>query len=214
MQAPPEARPIMGSEGYRPKFDEKTATSDRLKYQDDKAHQLKWIKTTTNYLIGRATEMEHMLNWAERFQSKEITEHDVSTLRNSPWMRETDPLKLSNDLWSFLNLTMGESRDRAAFDNARAGNGFDAWRRIIVPVGPRSEERLRSMHREVTRPRASANLAQLEKDLDKWEADLEEYYRCGGDRLAERTKVITARDFLPERTDAAVWLAVKKCNTL
>ncbi len=40
--------------------------------------QLKWIKTNTNYVIGKATEMEGMLNWAEKFQTKTITEHDVT----------------------------------------------------------------------------------------------------------------------------------------
>ncbi len=212
-QVPPAAAPALGSKAHKPKFVERTATSDRVKYPDDKQSQVRWIKTTTNYLIGRAIEMKETFNWAEQYQSREVAEYDVITLRCSPWMRETDSLKLSTDLWSFLKLTMAESRDRAFFDYAPAGNGFDAWRRIVVPVGPRSEEGLRSMHREVTRPRHSASLANLERDLDKWEADLDEYYRCWGDRLQERTKVMTAKDIIPEKMDASVLMAVRNCST-
>ena len=82
-----------------------------------------------------------------------------------------------------------------------------------MPVGPRSEQRLHLMHGEVTRPKASRNMVELEKDLDKWESELEEYYRCGGERLGERTKVMTAKHFLPQNTDAAIWLAIKSCQT-
>ena len=136
---------------------------------------------------------------AEKFQSRTITDYNVATLRNSPWVRRTDPEKFSHDLWSFLKLTFSNVRDRPAFDNAKAGNGSDAWRRIVVPVGPRSEQRLHSMHDGVTRLNASKRLADVERDLDKWEADLDEYYRCGGDRLGKRTMVFSAKTIPPPK---------------
>ena len=191
----------------------RTAVADKMSFPNDKANQLRWIKTTTNYLIGRAGEMEHFLNWAEKFQSVTIGDYDIATLRGSPWVRKTDPERLSNELWTFLNLTFSNVSDRSALDNAKAGNGFDAWRRIVVPVGPRSEQRLHAMHNDVTRPNSSKRLADVERDLDKWESDLDEYYRCGGDRLGDRTKVLTAKTMLPHNTDAAVWLAIKNCPT-
>ena len=70
-----------------------------------------------------------------------------------------------------------KEKDRAAFDNAEASNGFDAWRRIVVPMA-----RLHQMHKDVTRPPASRHLADYEADLDRWENDLEEYYKRGGDK--------------------------------
>ena len=66
------------------------------------------------------------------------------------------------------------------------------------------------MHNDVTMPNAIKRLADVERDLDKWESDLDEYYRCGGDRLGERTVVFTAKTILPPSTGAAVWMAVKK----
>ena len=109
-----------------------------MTFPTDKQAQLKWIKTASNYLIGRATEMEYILNWAERFQSRTITVVGIATLRNSPWIRKKDPEKLSSDLWSFLNLTFEHVRDRAAFDNARAGNCFthgnESWYLLDLPM--------------------------------------------------------------------------------
>ena len=68
-----------------------------------------------------------MLDWSENFQSNPVTEFHVTTLRNSPWVRQSDPEKLSTDLWAYLNLALAGAKDRSAFDNAECGNGFDAW---------------------------------------------------------------------------------------
>ena len=78
-----------------------------------------------------------------------------------------------------------------------------------MPVGPRSAARLHSMHKDITRPPPSKTLGEYENDLDRWEGDLEEYYRCGGEVMGVKTKVLTAKDMLPSDTDAAVHLAVK-----
>ena len=67
-----------------PKFDEKTAVSEQMWHPIEKADRLIWIKSASNYLIGRAPEMEHMLNGAEGYQSTTISESDVTNLCNSP----------------------------------------------------------------------------------------------------------------------------------
>ena len=69
------------------------------------------------------------------------------------------------------------------------------------------------MHKDVTRPPASRHLADYEADLDKWENELEEYYKCGGAVMHDQTKLLTAKDMLPEATDAAVHLATKDATT-
>ena len=79
----------------------------------------------------------------------------------------------------------------------------------MVPIGPRSAARLHAIHKEVTRPSPSANLSVFEADLDRWEAELDEYYKCGGDRLGEQTMIMTAKDMLPLDTSDAMHLAVK-----
>ena len=69
------------------------------------------------------------------------------------------------------------------------------------------------MHNDVIRPSASKRPADVERDLDKWESDLDEYYRCSGHRLGERTMVLAAKTIILPSTDAAVWLAIKGCET-
>ena len=69
------------------------------------------------------------------------------------------------------------------------------------------------MHNDVTRPSASNWLADVKRDQDKWELDLDGYDRRGGDRLGERSMVFSAKTMLPQSTDAAVWLAIKNFAT-
>ena len=74
-------------------------------------------------------------------------------------------MQLSADLYGCLNLSMAGATDKVAFDNALPRNGFDAWRRIVTPLGPRSEARPHNMHKDVTRPTASRRLAAVIHDL-------------------------------------------------
>ena len=102
---------------------------------------------------------------------------------------DNDPMQLSADLWGYLNVSMAGATDKVAFDNALPGNEFDAWRRIVTPLGTRSEARLHNMHKDVTRPTASRRVADVIHDLEKWESKLPEYYRCGGDKLSDKIKL-------------------------
>ena len=53
------------------------------------------------------------------------------------------------------------------------------------------------MHDAVTMPKQVKKASEVEKALDDWELELSEYYRCGGDVLAENTKIRTAMKLLP-----------------
>ena len=69
------------------------------------------------------------------------------------------------------------------------------------------------MHKAVTKPPVSKRLTDMETDLNKWEYDLAEYIRCGGEPMAEMTKVRTAKDMLPTDTNASVHLSLKDVIT-
>ena len=192
----------------KPVFDEKTATTEAMKYPE--TNQELWMKTTRNYLIGRANEMEQFLEWAESWKSHPISKAAVASLAHSNMCMDHEPLKLSKDLWSYLNLALASAKDRSGLDNADPGNGFDAWRRIVVPLGPRSAERLETMHDSITAPPKSRRLADLERDLDNWETRLGEYYRCGGEVFTDAFKIRTARKMLPQTVPHTVSLELKK----
>ena len=80
---------------------------------------------------------------------------------------DVEPEKLSRDLWGYLNLCRAGS-EKVAFDNVDPGNGFNALRRLVVPIGPRSEAQLHRMLKEVQSPSASRRLGDVMNDLDQW----------------------------------------------
>ena len=96
--------------------------------------------------------MDNLHNRAESFQSTAITMDHIRRLQTAGYCMDTDPMQLSADLWGYLNLSIAGAIDKVTFDNAPAGNRFDAWRRGVAFMGPRSEARLHNMHKDVTPP--------------------------------------------------------------
>ena len=99
------------------------------------------------------------------------------------------------------------------FDHATGGNGFDARRRLIEPLGPNTESRLFEMHRDIINPKASKSLNDLLHDLNVWEGERDEYYRCGGDRLSDRSEIMTAHKLFPANTPESYRTAVRYCRS-
>ena len=91
-----------------------------------------------------------------------------------------------------------------AFDNVEPGNGFDARRRVAVPIGPKSEAQLHRMHKEVHGQSASRRLGDVMSEFDQWEFKLNKYYRCGGATMPNGTKAIIAMGMLPMSTNPSV----------
>ena len=102
-----------------------------------------------------------------------------------------DPTRLSFELWGHLNFCL-HGEEKIMFNNAEPGNGFDAWRRIVVPIGPRSEAQLHRSHKGVMTPPTSRRLGDVLNDIEKWEGQLREYYQCGGAVIPDGTKVLIA----------------------
>ena len=79
-----------------------------------------WVKTTRNYIISKAQEMEHLLLWAEGLQSTPVTDHHILHSSCAGHCMDHDPTKLGRDLWGHLNLAIPvTSGDRVAFDSER-----------------------------------------------------------------------------------------------
>ena len=180
-----------------------------MKYTDAKKNE--WVKTTTNYLISKALEMKHYLQWAESFQGHEISDSHVRGLANSGVCSDHDPSRLSFELWGHLNLCL-HGEEKITFNNVEPGNGFDAWRRIVVPIGPRSEAQLHRSHKAVMTPPTSRRLGDVLTDIEKWEGQLREYYQCGGAVIPDGTKVLIAMGMLPANTNSSIRLALKGIN--
>ena len=50
-------------------------------------------------------------------------------------------------------------------------------------------------------------------DLEKWELQLAEFHRCGGDQLSDKAMILTAHDMLPGGTDPSVHTTIQTANT-
>ena len=69
------------------------------------------------------------------------------------------------------------------------------------------------MYRGILDPKVSKNVNEVLHDLNAWEGQLEEYHRCGGGRLDERTRLLSAHSMIPHDTNPSIKLSVKKALT-
>ena len=87
--------------------------------------------------------------------------------------------RLDRELWFFLNLNLtGDAKE--TFDNLPRLQGFEAWRKIVVPMAPRTLTRMMSLYTEVRNPPRARSLKDVAASFDKWESQLRVYQRCGG----------------------------------
>ena len=142
--------------------------ASRNKY--DEKHPEAWIETTINYLVDRAHGMEEMLEWVAARQLNKIDEQEVTRAPAGMY----DSQCLSRNLWGYLNLAVAGTTQAKEFLKVKRLNGLEAWRRIVVPLKPRSEAKRNSLHTSVHNPPKSKSLATIIDDFDDWEKMLEE----------------------------------------
>ena len=201
-----------GGDSRKPIFDEKTAVAPNMQYRAN--DRLAWIKTTQNYLIGKAPEMTWLLDWAESAQERTISSQHVAAASNFGYCFDVEPMKLSHELWTYLNLALGDGKEKLAFNNVERSNGFEAWRKLVVPAKPRSKARVHLMHRDVHNPPMSRGLQHVMEDIDAWEGQVTEFVAAGGAPLPEITKVISAMGILPKDTPTYVKMQLKDIEDL
>ena len=63
----------------------------------------------------------------------------------------------------------------AGFNHGEILNGFDAWRRLVVPLKPRTDAKRIDMHSSVHNPGRSSNLLGMKQDIETWEDKVKEF---------------------------------------
>ena len=185
-------------------FSHEVAT--RTKF-DDK-HPEQWMETTINYLVGRSHLMEELLEWVVKQQLNKI---DDITIANAP-AGMYDPTCLSRNLWEYLNLATANTTQQKEFLKVKRLNGLEAWRRIVVPLKPRSEAKRNALHTAVHTPPKSKSLATIIGDLDDWERVLDEFELCGGN-ISESDKRTILLKKLPTTVHSSMVSSLRKCTT-
>ena len=183
------------------RFYYKIGVSVQVEYRGDNQQEL--LKTAMGYLTSKANEMDVFLPWPDAFHSRASSGSHVRGPLNSGSCIDSDLMKLTRVLCGLLHLCFTGDEKRA-FGNAAPNNGFDSCRRIVMPLGPRSETRLHEMHKEIMHPSPSQEFVDSTSDLESWELDPAEHYECGAHDLPVKTKFLIAIGALPVSTPASI----------
>ena len=106
--------------------------------------------------------MEPLLEWVVRRQQNKIEALGVASA--DAGMHSS--AALSRNLWRYLNLALAGTGQAKDFHKVARLNGLEAWRRIVVPLKPRSEAKRNALHGAVHNPPKSRSLAVMIDDLD------------------------------------------------
>ena len=119
-QQPPQPQQYYYGEqrdGGKSIFDDKVAVADVMRYPSAAQgseipvdRKMAWAKSTRNYFISKAQEMERVLKWSESFQTTAISIQHIEDLNKQGFCMDHTPGKFNRELWGFLNLNVCQPR--------------------------------------------------------------------------------------------------------
>ena len=117
-----------GPDGRWRLYDEKWMLSGEGKYNASKAQT--WLKDVKDYLAGRTSDMDALLNWVEKQEDEIVGEESGGG--SAPMVCFAPSVKeVSRQLWALLQaLTKHDATVAGNFANVPRHNGLEAWRRI------------------------------------------------------------------------------------
>ena len=187
-------------------FSDQVAQSTKWDARDPEA----WLQTTVNYLVSRAASVEPLLEWSEQRQKQVIQPQDLAPLSGSEHCPMHEASELSRNLWGYLNLALAGSVQAKVFNQVPRLHGLEAWRRLVVPLRPRSEAKKNALHTAVHAPPKSRDLSVLLEDLGDWEKVVERFERCGG-RVDDSDKRTILLKKLPTGVPSNLMSALRLC---
>ena len=114
------------------RLDSKLARIDKHMYLDNAPET--WHKSVRTYLVGQHIDMMPFLSWIEGRGHCPITAADLEPMA-SQVMMTLDPMHISRELWSWLNLSLEKSASaQQTFHNIEGLNGAEVYRQLVVPL--------------------------------------------------------------------------------
>ena len=86
------------------------------------------------------------------------------------------------------------------------------WRRIVVPIEPKTTARRVAMHTDIHGPARAKKLSETIDHIGLWEKELERYYEMGGQVIPEEEKVVILLKMLPSDTPGWMVQALEDMN--
>ena len=123
----------------------------------------------------------------------------MAIIPNGEIMMSLDPMYISRELWSWLNLSLEKSTSaQQTFHNIEELNGAEVYRQLVVPLGvtKASVTRRNFLRDEVQGPKKAKSMTTLTPALSDWTASKLAYAKAGGkphsdeDELAQLYKIL------------------------
>ena len=96
-----------------------------------------WLQATRNYIVGRTSEFDPLLNWVEAQIEPFASSALISAQGRVPIVDAAgNSNKVSRQLWgAILNSLLSHDEDTATmFANVEHHNGLEVWRRLAEPL--------------------------------------------------------------------------------
>ena len=161
------------------RLDSKLARIDKHMYLDSAPET--WHKNVRTYLVGSHIDMMPFLTWIEGRGHSPITAADLEL--DNGLMMTLDPMQISRELWSWLNLSLEKSTSaQQTFHNIEELNGAEVYRQLVVPLGvtKASVTRRNILRDEVQAPKRAKSMVTLTPALSDWTASKLAYKKADG----------------------------------
>ena len=181
------------------KLDKKLASLDAHQYDEKDIYT--WSENVRAYLIGQNSAMLRFLLWIEQFDKATVTMHHVVSLNVLRGIEtcDLDYVRASEQLWSWLNLTIGpkQSSARRDFKLTEQLNGAELWRKLVRPTSNKSLQRRNLLRDKIQMPKRAPSMAVVMDYIKLWEQDNNLYEAAGGASCCEEVRINQLLKILP-----------------
>ena len=155
------------------------------------------IRKSVN-ILSVDIDMQAYLNWIESQGDEVITNDSIRMSSAMSDIRSFDPIQVSNELWSWLNITLGNNvHANRQFNLAGELNGAEAYRRLVAPQVVNSLIRRNALRDKIQSPQRAKNMISIMDYVSLWEENTEAFIKAGGSPVAEEDRCAQLMKILP-----------------
>ena len=135
-----------------------------------------WFQPTRDYIAGRTSELDPLLDWVEAQIEPIFLNMLMSPSRNKP-IPMVDAagnlIEVARQLWAMLNpLLSGDSDTATMFAKVPQHNGIEAWRRLAEPINEDKAMVGRDLLASVTNPKGESTVDKIEAAIEEWDTNI------------------------------------------
>ena len=124
----------------------------------------------------------------------------INLIQSGEVMMNLDPIQVSRELWSWINLTLTKSTSaRQTFHNVEELNGAEVYRRLVTPLGltQPSVTRRGVLRDRVQAPSRAKNMITIMDAVKDWETNKLAFHKAGGSQHSDEEERAQLYKILP-----------------